>query len=122
MRVLLTGGAGYIGSHTCVTLAEQGFEPVVFDNLCNASIEAVRRASAIAKHDIPFVKGDVRDRAALLDVMERHQIGSVIHFAALKAVGESVAQPLAYFDNNITGTISLLEAMRTVGVKDLVFS
>ncbi len=122
MHVLVTGGAGYIGSHTCVALGEQGFNPVVFDNLCNASRESVRRVGAILGREIPFIEGDVRDRAALLEVMQRHRIGSVIHFAALKAVGESVAMPLPYFDNNISGTIALLGAMQDAGVHDLVFS
>ena len=122
MRVLVTGGAGYIGSHACVALGEQGFNPVVFDNLCNASRESVRRAGVILGREIPFIEGDVRDRVALLEVMQRHSIDSVIHFAALKAVGESVAMPLPYFDNNISGTITLLQAMQEAEVTDLVFS
>ena len=122
MNVLVTGGAGYIGSHACIALGEQGFHPVVFDNLCNASAESVRRAGLILGREIPFVRGDVRDRTALLDAIERHRIDSVIHFAALKAVGESVAMPLSYFDNNISGTITLLQAMQKAGLRDLVFS
>ncbi len=122
MRVLVTGGAGYIGSHTCVALGEQGCSPIVFDNLCNASSESVRRAGTILGQEIPFVEGDVRDRGALMDVMEHHRIDSVIHFAALKAVGESVVDPLPYFDNNISGTIVLLQAMQDFGIKNLVFS
>lgn len=122
MRVLVTGGAGYIGSHTCVALIEQGFEPVVFDNLSNSTYESVVRAGAIAGYRIPFVRGDVRDFRSLVDTMERYAIDGVIHFAALKAVGESVVSPLEYFENNISGTIVLLRAMQNLGVKDLVFS
>lgn len=122
MRVLVTGGAGYIGSHACVALGEQGYCPVVFDNLCNSSSEAVRRASAIIGLEIPFVEADVRDHRALVDAMRQYDVGSVIHLAALKSVGESVVEPLAYFDNNISGTIALLQAMRVVGVNNLVFS
>ena len=122
MRVLVTGGAGYIGSHTCVALGEQGFNAVVFDNLCNASAEAVRRAGIIIGREIPFIEGDVRDQRALSEAMARHDIESVIHFAAMKAVGDSVVEPLKYFDNNITGTIVLLQAMQSAGIRDLVFS
>lgn len=122
MNVLVTGGAGYIGSHTCIALGEQGLNPVVFDNLCNSSPESVRRAGLILGREIPFVQGDVRDRTALTEAIAGHRIDSVIHFAALKAVGESVARPLSYFDNNIAGTIVLLQAMQEAGVKDLVFS
>lgn len=122
MRILVTGGAGYIGSHTCVALCAHGFEPVVFDNFCNASPEAIRRVEGIVGRSIPTVEGDVRDGRALVQAMQRHAIEGVIHFAALKSVGESVAQPLAYFDNNITGTIALLKAMQDASVRHLVFS
>ncbi|NII10581.1 UDP-glucose 4-epimerase GalE [Oleiagrimonas sp. C23AA] len=122
MRVLVTGGAGYIGSHTCVALTEKGFEPVVFDNFCNASPEAIRRVEGIVGRNIPVIEGDVRNRRALLDAIESHGIEAVIHFAALKSVGESVAHPLSYFDNNITGTITLLDAMQGASVHRLVFS
>ena len=122
MNVLVTGGAGYIGSHTCVALAARGHRPVVFDNLCNASAEAVRRVSELVGFEVPLVRGDVRDAQALDALFARERIDAVIHFAALKAVGESVREPLAYFDNNIGGTISLLQAMQRAGVKRLVFS
>jgi UDP-glucose 4-epimerase len=122
MRVLVTGGAGYIGSHTCVALCERGFEPVVFDNYCNSSPEAVRRVEAIVGRRVPVVEGDVRDRRALADALAEHDIEAVVHFAALKAVGESVSNPLAYFDNNIVGTIVLLQAMQAASVRRLVFS
>lgn len=122
MNVLVTGGAGYIGSHTCVALAVCGYRPVVFDNLCNASAEAVRRVSELAGFEVPLVQGDVRDAQALDAVFARKRIDAVIHFAALKAVGDSVREPLSYFDNNIGGTITLLQAMRRAGVNRLVFS
>ncbi|WP_329743183.1 UDP-glucose 4-epimerase GalE [Dyella sp. A6] len=122
MRVLVTGGAGYIGSHTCVALCEHDFEPIVFDNFCNSSPEAVRRVESIVGRRIPVIEGDMRDREALLDVLERHAIEAVVHFAALKAVGESLSCPLEYFDNNITGTITLLQAMQAKAVHRLVFS
>ena len=122
MNVLVTGGAGYIGSHTCVSLAQQGFQPVVLDNLCNASAEAIRRASRLAGCEIPLVVGDVRDLLCVRQVMAEHKVQAVIHFAALKAVGASVVKPLAYFDNNISGTIVLLQAMQDAGIRDLVFS
>ena len=122
MKVLVTGGAGYIGSHACVALAERGYRPVVFDNLCNASAEAVRRVSKLTGSEVPLVQGDVRDTRALDAVFARERIDAVIHFAALKAVGDSVREPLAYFDNNIGGTIALLQAMRRAGVNWMVFS
>lgn len=122
MRVLVTGGAGFIGSHTCVALAKEGFAPVVFDNFSNGSREAVRRVRRIAGCEVPCIEGDVRDVSLLGKVLREHAINAVIHFAALKAVGESVAQPLRYFDNNITGTITLLQAMLDAGVNNLVFS
>ena len=122
MKVLVTGGAGYIGSHTCVALAARGYRPVVFDNLCNASAEAVRRVSELAGFEVPLVQGDVRDAQALDAVFARERIDAVIHFAALKAVGDSVREPLSYFDNNIGGTIALLQAMRRAGVNRLVYS
>ncbi len=122
MRVLVTGGAGYIGSHTCVALCENGFEPVVLDNFCNASPEALRRVETIVGRSIPVIEGDVRDKRTVVQALESHGVEGVIHFAALKAVGESMREPLAYFDNNIHGTIVLLEAMQAAGVHRLVFS
>ena len=120
--VLVCGGAGYIGSHTCVALAARGHVPVVFDNLCNASAEAVRRVSELVGFELCFVRGDVRDAAALDAVFAREGVDAVIHFAALKAVGDSMREPLAYFDNNIGGTMALLQAMQRADVRRLVFS
>ena len=122
MKVLVTGGAGYIGSHTCVELLNQGMEVVVVDNLVNSSAKAVERVQQIAGKDVAFYEQDVRDRAALHKVFEKHDIGCVIHFAGLKAVGESVAMPLEYYDNNLFSTVTLCEVMREHGVKNIVFS
>jgi UDP-glucose 4-epimerase len=122
-RVLVTGGAGYIGSHTCIELMSSGHEVVVVDNLCNSKYESLRRVERIAGRQIAaFVQADVRDRAALRAVFAAHAIDAVIHFAGLKAVGESVAKPLDYYDNNVSGTIALCEVMADAGVKALAFS
>ena len=120
--VLVTGGAGYIGSHTCVQLLEAGRRVVVVDNLSNASERALERVRELADGDLVFHRVDLRDRAAVDDVFAAESIDSVVHFAGLKAVGESVEIPLAYYDNNIAGTVSLLEAMAAHDVRDLVFS
>jgi UDP-glucose 4-epimerase len=121
--ILVTGGAGYIGSHTCVELLAADFQVVVLDNLCNSSPESLRRVSEITgQANIPFYQGDIRDSALLDTVFQAHAIDGVIHFAGLKAVGESVEQPLAYYDNNVAGTITLLQAMQRHGVKNMVFS
>ncbi|WAC66512.1 UDP-glucose 4-epimerase GalE [Agrococcus sp. SL85] len=122
MRVLLTGGAGFIGTHTAVALAEHGHEPVVLDDLSNASEEAVRRAAAIAGLEIPLVVGDAGDAAVVGRAIADHGIEAVIHFAGLKAVGESVAQPLAYYRVNIGSAVATLEAMAAHGVDRFVFS
>lgn len=122
MAILITGGAGYIGSHATLELLRAGFEPVVVDNLSNSHPAAVDRVARLAGKAFPFYETDIRDAAGLAAVFEAHPIESVIHFAGLKAVGESVAQPLRYYDNNITGTVVLLGAMREAGVKTLVFS
>lgn len=122
MKILVTGGAGYIGSHTCVELLEAGHEVVVIDNLCNSSRISLDRVETITGRAVSFVEGDIRDRAALMPILERGDIDAVIHFAGLKAVGESVEMPLAYYQNNIAGTLTLLEAMAESGVKRLVFS
>jgi UDP-glucose 4-epimerase len=122
MNVLVTGGAGYIGSHTCVELLEAGHEVVVVDNLYNSKEESLRRVQEITGKSLTFHKVDLLDRDALRAVFEQHKLDAVIHFAALKAVGESVSMPLEYYHNNITGTIYLCEAMREFGVFDLVFS
>jgi UDP-glucose 4-epimerase len=121
MNILVTGGAGYIGSHTCVTLLEAGHEVTVIDNLCNSSAIALERVQELSGRPLRFVQGDIRSRDDL-DLAFEGGIDAVIHFAALKAVGESCQQPLAYFDNNIGGTITLMQAMEVHGVNHLVFS
>lgn len=120
--ILVTGGAGYIGSHTLIELINNNFEVVVIDNLANSSRESLRRVEQITGHEIPFIEADVRDQSALDDIFTTYDIDSVIHFAGLKAVGESVAKPLEYYDNNLVSTLALLEAMREHNVKQLVFS
>jgi len=122
MNVLVTGGAGYIGSHTCVELLEQGMGVVVIDNLVNSSAKAIERIEQITGKHVDFYENDVRDRAALDRIFEKHDIDCAIHFAGLKAVGESVAMPLEYHDNNLFSTVRLCEAMRDHGVKNIVFS
>ena len=122
MAILVTGGAGYIGSHTCVELMEAGERVVVLDNYSNSSPESLRRVAAIAGLTPFCVEGDLRDADCLRRVFAQNEIEAVIHFAGLKAVGESVAKPLLYYDNNVVGTIRLLEAMREAGVRNLVFS
>lgn len=121
-KVLVTGGAGYIGSHTVLLLLEAGHEVVVLDNLCNSSEESLRRVQTLTGRDLTFIKGDIRDSQCLDALFADHEIASVIHFAGLKAVGESVAQPLHYYDCNVVGTVRLLEAMERAAVKTLVFS
>lgn len=120
--VLVTGGAGYIGSHTVLRLLEDGHPVVVLDNLSNGSREALRRVETITGRQAVFVEGDIRDGALLDRLFGDHDVGSVIHFAGLKAVGESVAQPLRYYDCNVVGSLRLLEAMERAGVRTLVFS
>ena len=122
MNVLVTGGAGYIGSHTCVELITAGHTPVVIDNLCNSSAESLRRVAEITGKPVAFIKGDVRDDALLEKVLSQHRIDCAIHFAGLKAVGESVHMPLEYYDNNLGSTVTLCEAMRDHGVKQIIFS
>ncbi|WP_430434333.1 UDP-glucose 4-epimerase GalE [Methyloversatilis sp.] len=122
-RVLVTGGAGYIGSHTCIELMAAGHQVVVVDNLCNSKRESLTRVERIAGQALQaFVQADVRDRAAMRAVFAAHDIDAVIHFAGLKAVGESVAKPLEYYDNNVSGTVALCEVMAEAGVKTLAFS
>lgn len=121
-RVLLTGGLGYIGSHTAVVLAEAGFDVVLYDNLSNSKRSVLDRLESITGVQFPFVEGDVRDTALLEDTLRSNSIEAVVHFAGLKAVGESVEQPLAYYENNVVGTLSLARAMQDVGVHTLVFS
>lgn len=120
MTVFVTGGAGYIGSHTCVELLQSDYDVVVYDNLSNSSYESLRRVETIAGKSLTFIEGDIRDEAALSEAMRG--CDAVIHFAGLKAVGESVAKPLEYYDNNVHGTLCLLRAMQTNGIKTLVFS
>ena len=122
MAILVAGGAGYIGSHTCVELIEAGYDIVVVDNLSNSSAEAVRRVERITGKSIRFYEVDVLDRAGLSEVFDKEKIEAVINFAGLKAVGESVQKPLEYYHNNITGTLILCSVMREHGVKNIIFS
>lgn len=122
MSILITGGAGYLGSHCCVSFIERGYDVVVFDNLRNSNPEALRRIEAITGIKPKFEQGDVRDQAALETVLKRHDCDGVIHFAGLKAVGESSQDPLSYYDNNVIGTHRLLSAMSAVGTHRLIFS
>lgn len=122
MSILVTGGAGYIGTHTLVELLNRGHDAVVVDNLCNSSEEALKRVEKITGKKVPFVKADLRDRAATEKLFSDNKFDSVIHFAGLKAVGESVSKPLEYYDNNIYGSLVLLETMKKHGVKKIVFS
>ena len=121
-KILVTGGAGYIGSHTCIALHEAGYDVVVYDNLSNSSREAINRVSALIGQPIDFIEGDILDAGSLKEVFVSHHFFGVIHFAGLKAVGESVAKPLMYYNNNVSGTINLLEIMTEHNVKNIVFS
>ena len=122
MKILLTGGAGYIGSHTAVELDKAGHEVVIVDNLVNSKEEAVRRIEKIIGKKVPFIKADVRDREAMDKIFKTYKIDAVIHFAGLKAVGESVAKPLEYYENNMNATFVLLDVMRKNGCKNIIFS
>jgi UDP-glucose 4-epimerase len=122
MAILVTGGAGYIGSHTCVELLESGYEIVIFDNLSNASRESITRVEKITGKKVPFIRGDIRNREDLHHAFNTYPIDAVIHFAGLKAVGESVEQPLKYYDNNVHGTTVLCEVMAAHGCRSIVFS
>ncbi|MDT8878305.1 UDP-glucose 4-epimerase GalE [Halomonas saccharevitans] len=122
MKILVTGGAGYIGSHAVVALLEAGYQVVVLDNLVNGSVEAVNRAAELGGGEATFIQGDVSDRALLNKLFAEHACDAVMHFAGLKSVGESVEQPLRYFENNVAGTITLCQAMEAAGVFRLVFS
>ncbi|WLD57861.1 UDP-glucose 4-epimerase GalE [Salinispirillum sp. LH 10-3-1] len=121
-KILVTGGAGYIGSHTCLLLLESGYDVVVLDNLSNASEAALRRVQEMTGKTLDLVVGDIRDTSAVRALFAQHSIDSVIHFAGSKAVGESVEQPMAYYDNNVVGTLRLCEVMAEVGCKRIVFS
>lgn len=122
MRILVTGGAGYIGSHTCVELLNAGYEVVILDNFYNSCPESLNRIKELTGKDFKFYECDIRDRAGLDKVFEENKIDAVIHFAGLKAVGESIQKPLEYYENNIGGTVTLCEAMRDAGCKNIVFS
>ncbi|MGN0158693.1 MAG: UDP-glucose 4-epimerase GalE [Brotaphodocola sp.] len=122
MAILVTGGAGYIGTHTVVELQNAGYEVVVVDNLYNSSEKALNRVEKITGKPVKFYKADILDRAALNDIFDRETIDSCIHFAGLKAVGESVAKPWEYYENNIAGTLTLVDVMRQHGVKNIIFS
>ncbi len=120
--ILVTGGAGYIGSHTTLALLEAGHEVIVLDNVANSSLESLRRVESICAKAPTFIEGDIRDRALLDSIFSRYSIAAVLHFAGLKAVGESVQQPLAYYENNVSGSVVLFQAMAAAGVFNLVFS
>ena len=122
MNVLVTGGAGYIGSHTCLELLERGYGVVVIDNLCNSNPKSLDRVKELTGKDITFYEGDVRDEALLRRIFAENDIGCVIHFAGLKAVGESVAKPWLYYDNNLNSTLVLTKVMADVGMKNIIFS
>ena len=121
-KILVTGGAGYIGSHTTLALLQAGYEVVVLDNLCNSSRESLLRVENICGKKPIFVQGDIRDRELLDDILSRHRISAVLHFAGLKAVGESICKPLCYYDNNVKGSVTLCQAMAAAGVFRFVFS
>jgi UDP-glucose 4-epimerase len=122
MNVLVTGGAGYIGSHTCLELLQEGYGVVVIDNLCNSNSKSLERVQALTGKTLTFYQGDVRDEALLRKIFAAHEIGCVIHFAGLKAVGESVSMPWEYYDNNLNTTLVLTKVMRDVGMKKIIFS
>ena len=122
MSILVTGGAGFIGSHTCVELINSGYEPIIIDNLCNSKSESIKRIEEITEKRIKFYECDIRDRAGLDMVFAENCIEAVIHFAGLKCVPESISEPLKYYDNNIGGTVTLCEAMKAAGCKKIVFS
>ena len=122
MKVLVTGGAGYIGSHTVVELQNAGYDVVVVDNLSNSSEKSLERVAAITGKTVPFYKADILDRGALEAIFAKEQPGAVIHFAGLKAVGESVQKPWEYYENNIAGTLTLVDVMRKNNCKNIIFS
>ena len=122
MSILVTGGAGYIGSHTVVELENAGYDVVICDNLSNANEKVIGRIEALTGKKVPFYKTDIRDREGLEQIFEKEQIDACIHFAGLKAVGESVAKPWEYYENNISGTLILVDVMRRHGVKNIIFS
>lgn len=121
MSILVTGGAGYIGSHTCVELQQAGYDVVVLDNLSNASEKSLERVKALTGKEVTFYRGDILDRDILNEIMEKEKIDCCIHFAGLKAVGESVVKPWEYYNNNIAGTLTLVDVMRQHGCKNIIF-
>ena len=121
MRILVTGGAGYIGSHTVLELLEKNIDVVVIDNLCNSNLESLKRVERLTGKAVDFVYGDVRDESLLDSIFEKYAIDGVIHFAGLKAVGESVQKPIEYYDNNIKSTLALIEAMNKHNVKKITY-
>ena len=122
MNVLVTGGAGYIGSHTCLELLQEGYEVVVIDNLCNSNPKSLDRVRELTGKTLKFYEGDVRDEALLQKIFRENEIGCVIHFAGLKAVGESVAMPWQYYDNNLNSTLVLTKVMKQAGMQNIIFS
>ena len=122
MRVLLTGGLGYIGSHVAVELISEGHEVIFLDNLSNSNINVIDKLNEITKKEISFIEGDIRDTSLLIKVLKQREINSVVHLAGLKSVGESVSYPITYYENNVAGTVSLLKAMNESGIFDLIFS
>ena len=122
MAILVTGGAGYIGSHTCVELQDSGYDVVVLDNLCNSSEKSLERVEALTGKKVTFYRGDILDRAILQKIFAEQKIDACIHFAGLKAVGESVQKPWEYYENNIAGTLTLVDEMRKNGCKNIIFS
>ena len=122
MAILVTGGAGFIGSHTVVELQGAGYEVVVLDNLRNSSVKSLEGVEKITGKKVPFYKADILDREALEEIFSKESIEAVIHFAGLKAVGESVQKPWEYYENNIAGTLTLVDVMRKHGVKNMIFS
>ncbi len=122
MAILVTGGAGYIGSHTVLELQNAGYEVVVIDNLCNSSCKSLQRVEKLTGKKVPFYQVDILDEEGLREVFRKEQIESCIHFAGLKAVGESVREPWRYYYNNISGTLSLIKVMNEFNVKNIVFS
>ena len=121
MRILVTGGAGYIGSHTVVELLSKGFDATVIDNLSNSSEESLNRVRKLTGREVEFIRGDVRDKALLDSIFESHEIAGVIHFAGLKAVGESVQKPVEYYTNNLDSTLVLIQSMREHGCRNIRF-
>ena len=122
MKILVTGGSGYIGSHTCIELLNNDYDVVVIDNLCNSSQQSLVRVEQITGKKVSFYQHDVLDESALAQIFTEHDINAVIHFAGLKAVGESVEKPLEYYQTNLSGTLALFNVMRDFRVKNFVFS